>query len=111
MNMDKSSKEVWFGLVHVRPRPGSTFLGKDGRGAYINMLAWAESLSDLTDEITKALDHYGLDLVELVDSDPLSARILDADIDAHTQYIDLAKQVRETGNVRFGKIHIYLEED
>jgi hypothetical protein len=109
MNMDKSSKEVWFGRVHVKPRPGSTFLGKDGKGAYINMLAWAANSSELEDEITKALNHYGLDLEEMEDFDPLSERIMYADV--HAELIRLAEEVRETGQVRFGKIHIYLEED
>jgi hypothetical protein len=43
------------------------------------------------------------------DFDPLSERIMYADV--HAELIRLAEEVRETGQVRFGKIHIYLEED
>lgn len=101
----KNSKEVWIGLVTVKPKSGNKFFDKDSKGAYVNILAWANKKSEFQSEVKHALDDYQLKLIEMEDIEPMSIRLEKFSVDS--RLIDLSIEVENTGKVRFGTFHFY----
>lgn len=104
-----SSKEVWIGLVNVKANAGVDFFSEEVKGAYVNIMAWASSISEYQQEIEGALSHYGLKLESIENVEPLSARLAEAIVDE--SLLSLAEEVKSTGKVRFGIFHEYENED
>lgn len=104
----KKSKEVWIGLITVKPKPGNKFFAKNSKGAYVNILAWADRTSEFQSEVKHALDDYHLKLVEMEDVEPLSVRQQKFNVDS--KLINLSAEVENTGNVRFGTFHYFEHE-
>lgn len=99
------SKEVWIGLITVKPKPGNKFFDNSSKGAYVNILAWADRKSDFESEVKNALNDYDLKLVEMEDVEPLLTRQKKFEVDR--RLIDLSTEVKNTGKVRFGTFHYY----
>ncbi len=104
----KKSKEVWIGLITVKPKPGNKFFDKNSKGAYVNILAWADRKSEFQSEVKHALDDYFLKLIEMEDVEPLSMRQGKFNVDS--KLIDLSVEVENTGKVRFSTFHYYENE-
>jgi hypothetical protein len=107
-NKDRAVREVWIGLVGVYARPGVDLLG-DAHSAWVNILASAASGSEYRAAIKEALDHYGLDLRAIEDSEPLSVRLRRTAVDV--ELLRLADEVKSTGLARFGTFHTFAGED
>lgn len=105
----RRSKEVWIGLVTVKPKPDNNFFDKNSKGAYVNILAWAGKTSEFKSEVKHALDDYHLKLIEIEDAEPISKRKKKFNIDS--KLTDLSAEVENTGKVRFGTFHYYENED
>ena len=105
----KKSKEVWIGLITVKPKPGNKFFDKNSKGAYVNILGWADRNSEFQSEVKHALDDYHLKLVEMEDVEPLSIHQRKFNVDS--KLMDLSVEVKNTGKVRFGTFHYYNNEE
>jgi hypothetical protein len=62
---------VWIGVAGVVPREGCGLLSAH-EGAFINFLTLASSESEYRAEVSGALSHYGLELLEFQDVRPFS---------------------------------------
>jgi hypothetical protein len=106
MNTDDElnhSKEVWIGLVGIRPKQGCDILSNEAKGAYVNILAWVGNYSEYCAEIEKAVSFYSCELTEIEDPEPLTMRIKKNSVD--NELVRLSEEVRTTGKVRFGTFH------
>lgn len=114
MNIEKKEgkeklKSVWIGLVTVTPKRGNKFFEEETKGAFVNILAWADSKSTFKSEVKHALDDYHLNFVEMEDVEQLSIRLEKHNVDS--RLTDLSVEVESTGKVRFGTFHYYENDD
>jgi hypothetical protein len=72
-------REVWIGLVQVKPHPGSEDRF-NGPGAYTNMLALATSLEDYIEKVTATADADQLAVIEIEDAEPLRTRMTEYEV-------------------------------
>jgi len=95
---------IWIGLAQVSSRPGNGLL-EGAKGAYVNVLAIANNASDFTDKVKKAVTDLGLDFVLVEDVEPFSERSENYEI--NESIINLAIEVNETKELRFGSFHTF----
>ena len=101
-------KEVWIGLVRVRPRPKSDILEFD-KGAYVNVLAFASNETDYLAQVKKALKQYALTLEETEDVEPFSQRKTKYELSK--ELYRLAQETSATQEVRVGVFHTFPLDD
>jgi hypothetical protein len=102
------AKQVWIGLVSVTPQPGNDMLG-DAKGAFVNVLAFAENTNEYEGEARRALAELNLTAYEFEEVEAFSKRISKWTVDKELHV--LADEVRKTGAPRFGTFHNYLGVD
>lgn len=100
-------KNVWIGLATVKQKKNVYILGRHVKGGFVNALALAKNSKDFSIQIKKALEELGLTMLKLEESEPFAARI--ANYKVEKILVTKAKEVEETGNVRFGTFDIYKE--
>jgi len=108
MNIKKQNevkKEVWIGLVNIKPKPGNTLFDKDVIGAYVNVLAQATNINEYSNEVVKMLNNYNVKLINIEDAEPLSIRRSNFNVDDNL--IKLSLEVEQTGKPRFGQFHFF----
>ena len=98
-------KEVWTGLVAVTPKRGSKTLNNAG-GAYVNVLAWAEDVTQYRKLVQEALKKRKLDVEKFENAGPLA----NYDVTKRPKMLRLAKEVRKSRSVRFGTFHLFPKE-
>ena len=96
--------EVWIGLAEIRKIRDSRVL-LDRNEAIVNVLALARDHDDFSATIRGALESLGLFLVSVEDVESLATRARAFEVDS--SLLRLADEVRETGEVRFGKFHTW----
>jgi hypothetical protein len=72
--MKRFGREVWIGLAGVRPRPGNEIFGRRA-GAYVNVVALADTLDDPRRVVTSHFDQLRFDVTEIEDLEPLEQRL------------------------------------
>lgn len=101
----EKQKEVWIGLLGVKPKPGNDLLSPGALGAYVQTLAWASSEKDFLSEIIIALNHLRFELDEYSDLETMNDRAHKFHLE--NALLELAEDVRRTGEVRFGTFNNY----
>ena len=102
------SKEVWIGLVNLMPNAGNEDL-KGAKGAYVNILAFAESVEDYKNVVKFAAYEHDYTIQEIKDVELFDVRSKNFEID--DDLINLSKKVAETRKTHFGEFFIYEAED
>ena len=64
---EKTAPQVWIGLVHVRPAPGSDPFGEGQKGAYVNAAVLTESAENFIPLVEEALREDALIVIEVED--------------------------------------------
>jgi hypothetical protein len=104
--------DLWVGLACLKPNPnvkGFRRFGK-GKGAYVHVVAWAESSQAFEEQVRRQSESLDCVLVELEDVESLEAR-MQAD-----EYPDEFINMRETAmrqpkDTVFGAFHTWDQED
>jgi hypothetical protein len=104
---DSDADEIWIGLAEVRQRSGAGVL-MDRNEAFVNVLAFAGNESTFAENVRRALDEIGFDLVELEDPEPLQKRresfVVSEDL------LRLAKEVQLYRSPRVGEFYTWTSE-
>jgi hypothetical protein len=96
---------LWKALVGTLQRPGVSFLG-DAQGAYVNVVASAADLDDLSGKIQIALRELGLQLIDL-EAEPLPVKLSEAHVSDEIR--TMAETVRQRDSVAFGTFYLFSE--
>jgi hypothetical protein len=97
------SREVWIALVEVAPHEGNDIFD-GGPGAFTNILAAADGLSDYRSRIETALDREGLSVLDIEDAEPLRDRLSRFEVDE--ELLELVPQAANT--VVWGEFDVYM---
>ncbi len=105
--MSETGREVWIGLVEVRPVPGNTIF--DGApGAYSNALCLAGSEDEYRFMVEVELAKLGLEVLGFEDIEPLRERRRHADPD--DEILDLVSQLSESMPLLYDTFYVYESE-
>jgi hypothetical protein len=97
------SREVWIALVEVAPHEGNDIFD-GGPGAFTNVLAAADGLSDYRSRVETALDREGLTVLDIEDAGPLHERL--SRFEVVEELLELVPQA-ESGVV-WDVFHVYM---
>lgn len=103
--MKRKRDNIWIGLVEVKPRPGTDFLGSDEKGAYVTTLALAQDAKDFETVVAQALDALGLDMIGTDETELYSERIARFEVDQLVR--DSAQSLSEANCVSFCTFHTF----
>jgi hypothetical protein len=103
-------KQIWVGLVEVKPQPGCEML-KEGKGAFVHTMAWAEDAVHFKQVLTRCLGQMKMDVMGVRQPEPWSVRSGREDEDS-AELLDLAQQIgKDEAKVAFGTFHAWLKDD
>jgi len=71
--MPPKPKQLWIGLVEVRPLQGSTILD-DAKGAFVNIVTWASDANEYRHNAELVLGNLRLFVVDVVRPEPIETR-------------------------------------
>ena len=104
------NKQIWVGLVEVKPQPGCEML-KEGKGAFVHTMAWAEDAVHFQRVLTRCFGQLKMDVNGVRQPEPWVVRSSREDEDS-PELIDLAQQIsKDEAKVAFGTFHAWLKED
>ena len=105
--MSKTTKEIWVGLIGVKPNSENNFL-KSAKGAFVNGVALAEDRKSFCAKVTQALGiFHGVQPFEFEDVEPLRERVMHFAVPE--DILLMAEQTEIDGLVRFGTFFPYAK--
>ena len=72
--MQTESRQLWIGLVEVRPLVGKNEILGDAKGAFVNIVTWATDRTEYRRNAELVIGDLGLFVAELVNADPVHVR-------------------------------------
>jgi hypothetical protein len=101
--------QIWIGLAEVVAVEGCRPLA-DARGAFVNVVTWANSEAGFHSKVSKMAAELQLQLVDLEDCEPFSKRRAEWEVDE--TILDMVDRVNEEPEVvAFGTFHMWHESD
>jgi len=104
--------DLWTGIACLKAKPGvKNFrrFGK-GRGAFVNIVAWAESQQDFEELVTRRADELDCLMVELEQVKPLAERMKEEDYPE--ELITMRETAtRQPADTVFGTFHIWHQDE
>ena len=74
MTRQPNAKQLWIGVVEVRPlKPGSEILGNT-KGAFVNFVTWACSTEQYEQNVRIVVSELGLFVGEVINPEPVARR-------------------------------------
>ena len=102
------NKQIWIGLAEVRPLPGCKLL-EEAKGAYVHVMAWAETPEELHKKASLRAADVSLEIVQMSDTEPWSIRTAAQEL--HTEFFEMESRIQsDVRGVAFGRFHAWLTE-
>ncbi len=110
MNKEIKSREVWIGLIEVRPLDGCVILG-DAKGAFVHVVMWASSIEDYSHKSATTAAEMKMFVVEIAEPEPVSVRRnREGDFNEEIENI-ISRSEDYPDDVVFGTFHLYEKDD
>ena len=103
--MMNKRREVWIGLVAVKQKNDRKPLGKKFKGACVNVLSWANSISKFKIQVKKAVNEFDLIFDEFQKIERLNDRLKNYKLPSHI--IKLAKLAKKNKGTYFDEFYCY----
>jgi hypothetical protein len=107
-----SDGEIWCGIACLKANPNAKNFRRFGKGngAYVNVVAWAESKAAFIEKVGRHTDGLDCILVELNDVQLLKSRL--ALPNFPDEFVDMRQTAnRQPNDTMFGTFHIWFQED
>ncbi len=104
--------DLWGGLACLKPKPDVKDFRRFGRGkgAYVHVVAWAESAQSFEEQDRKQTESSDCILVELEDVELLETKMRAPDYPE--EFIDMRETaMRQPEDTVFGRFHTWSQED
>lgn len=105
--------EIWTGLACLVANPkceGFRRFGDDGKGAYVNVVAWAASAEAFVEQVRNVAAGLDCILLELDDPLTLDSRMEEPDFPEELITMRVTAQKQPSDTI-FGQFHIWLQND
>jgi hypothetical protein len=107
MNMNR---QIWIGLAEVIPLEGCTALG-GSKGAYVNVMAWAEDAAQFRGMLERNLGQLKLALADMRDPEPWEVRSTSS-AELPEELFEMAQSIaNDPAKVSFGVFHAWLNDE
>ena len=100
---------VWIAMLHVKPTGNESVLAAGTTGAYTNVVALANGVSEFEEKIRNEIRGHGLDLLELEDAEPFDQWAATHDVSA--ELYELVESVKNSPHVGFDAFYSYDRDD
>ncbi len=97
-NRAEMARDIWIGVVRVRPMPGHDPLA-GAKGAHVNVMGYVEDANEFKRLVAKELQELKLLAERIEGLDLLENKIESSDPTA--ELFNVAEELMETGGVRF----------
>jgi len=105
--------EIWTGVACLVADPkcqGFRRFGDDGKGAYVNVVAWVDSEAEFIERVERIVPTLDCILLELYGVQPMDERIENPDSPEELITMRSTAQ-RQPADLVFGTFHIWTESD
>ncbi len=105
-------KQLWIGLVEVRPLPGGSAILGDTKGAFVNIVTWASDVDEYNRKTHVLIEDLGgLFICEVIDPGPVDARTSSqGSFDSETE--DMISRAHDNLNaIIYGTFHTFDKDD
>ncbi len=103
------NKQIWIGLVELRPLPGCKLL-EEAKGAYAHVMAWAENPEEFQKMTSLRAADLSLEIIEFRDIQPWSIR--HAGDEVREEFYDMEKRIEaDVRQVAFGRFHAWFKDE
>lgn len=113
MTAQLKGKQLWIGLVEVRPlNGGCKFLG-DARGAFVNIVTWASDAEEYRHKADVVVRHLGgLFVSEVIAPEPVEARRARTEGRFEEGIEDIISRAQANPNaIIYGTFHTFERDD
>ncbi len=100
-----SSRQPWFGLLHLRPKDTATAPLDGASGAYANVLAFASTSDDYRTAVMPVMESLGLLVVDVERSAPFCPE------DATQELNELCDALSDLNPVQYRTFDTYVNDD
>ena len=107
-----SKGDIWVGLACLKPNPEVRNFRRfgEGKGAYVNIVAWAQSKDAFEEKVKRQVGELDCILVELDDVGLLESRMNTQNFPE--EFVDMRQTAnRQPEDTVFGTFHIWHQED
>lgn len=106
--MTKKRKDLWVGLVHLRPyQRGKTW---DFAGTYSNIITWASDRESYGEKVRRLAAENQLFVVDIEDEEPISDRLKKYEMSDDLRDL-ISKAETNPSAILFGTFHTYLDDE
>jgi hypothetical protein len=110
MNTQIKAKQLWIGLVEVRPLEGCDVL-EDAKGAFVNIVTWAADADEYRRNAELVLGELRLFVVDVVRPEPVEVRRR-REGDFEEVIEDMIDRAQNNPNaIIFGTFHLWEKDD
>jgi hypothetical protein len=104
-NKQTMEKQLWIGVVEVRPLKGSRTL-EDSKGAFVNLVTWASDAEGYRCNADLVLTELGLFIVSVENPEPVWMRRQNAELDEEIEDI-IARAQDNPDAIIYGTFHTW----
>jgi len=102
-------RDIYIGLVEIRPAAGGSLLGQKAEGAFTTVVALADNISDFKRVVGSALTDLELELVSVDEVDDYWDRLRKFEVEQKTR--DMAASLSIEHPVLFREFYTFNFED
>jgi hypothetical protein len=106
-------KQVWIGMVEVRPRDEGHELLRNARGAFVNIITWASDKDEYRDKVEFLISSMGGMFKSKVENpEPVESRMKRTGNRFEDSIEDVILRARRNPNaILYGTFHTYVKDD
>lgn len=106
-------KQLWIGLVEVRPLTKRSKILDDMKGAFVNIVAWAADAGEYNRKVDLIISRLGgLFVSEIANTEPVDARRSRTDGGLDEEIEDMISRAKTNPNaIIYGTFHMFERDD
>ena len=103
------NKQLWIGLAEVLPLAECKLLD-EAKGAYVHVMAWANTADDFRSAVIKRATELALILVDLRETEPWAIRT-SSDDPLRDEFFEMQHRLQDdTKSIAFGRFHAWFQD-
>jgi hypothetical protein len=112
MSVDSKKKQLWIGLVEVRPLAGNNEILGDAKGAFVNIVTWASNDEEYRRNAELIASKLGLFVSEIENPEPLRVRRMKTTGGLGQEIEDMISRAEDNPNaIIYGTFHTFEKDD
>ena len=112
MAAQRKSKQLWIGLVEVRPLNSHSEILGDTKGAFVTIVTWASDAEEYRRNAELVIGHLGLFVAEVITPEPVELRRARTIEQFEEEIEDIISRAQANPNaIIYGTFHTFERDD